>query len=592
MHLLIRLAREHFRPFKKHLIVVIILSCLATSQGYIFGLFGKIVVDDILQIGQDVEPQRPPSEKKRLILVMFSAYIATHCAVALASWVTMFLLTKVGTRLVYDLRRRLNEKILSLHMAFFDQRQPGKIFARIIDDVATLQESISTVVLPLVTSFLQLAIGLTILFIVEWRLAIVVCLTLPFYAGSYAVLTPRIKHINRSIRKHWSALYGVAAERLAGIRVVRSFGSRTRETHEFRTRCEKVLNAVMRNAINSGLLHAVLYLASGAGTALSLVIGASYVRSGVLSLGSLLLFYNSVFYLFNPLIKLTSANIQLQMVSVILSRIYHFLDMEPLIKDSPTAVEIPHLKGNVVFENVSLKYESSRQWALKDVSFEVKPGQLVALVGPSGSGKSTLVSLLLRLYDPTEGRILIDGYDIREVKLSCLRRAVRLVPQEPILFRGTIAENIRYGNLNATPRQVVEAARQAELHQFIWSLPGKYEAPVEEGGTNLSGGQKQRIAFAMALLTNPSILILDDTTSALDAETEARIRKTLERIRAGKTCFMITHRLASAARADFILVLEGGRLIEKGTHQELLTRGGLYARMYQEMKRQAEVGIR
>ena len=272
----------------------------------------------------------------------------------------------------------------------------------------------------------------------------------------------------------------------------------------------------------------------------------------------------------------------IQQMMVVISRVFEVLDEELLIQDRPGAVSLDKIRGRVMFRDVWFRYNDLADNVIKGLDFEVKSGTSVAVVGPSGGGKSTLLNLLLRLYEPTEGKILLDDYDLRDIKISSIRKHVSMVPQEPVLFSGTIAENIVYGRDGATPDQIMLASQRAELHDYVMTLPEKYEARVEERGSNLSGGQKQRLAFAMALLTDPSILILDDTTSALDAKTEARIQVTLDKIMEGRTTFVITHRISTAMRADRILVLDTGRMDGWGTHEELLAQGGVYRELYDQ----------
>jgi subfamily B ATP-binding cassette protein MsbA len=266
---------------------------------------------------------------------------------------------------------------------------------------------------------------------------------------------------------------------------------------------------------------------------------------------------------------------------VVITRIFDILDEEITIHDCPEAIPLRSIRKGIEFRGVSIRYPGTSRDALHNVSFSVPAGSVVSLVGPSGAGKSTLVHLLLRLYDPTAGAILIGGKDIRDYTLTSLRSHIRIVPQEPILFSGTVAENIRYGRFEASAEQVIAAAKAAELHDFIYTLPEKYETEIGERGVSLSGGQKQRLAFAMAILTNPSVLILDDSMSALDAETEERLRRALDRIMAGRTAFIITHRVATAMQADTIVVLDEGRVAEIGRHEELVESGGFYTRMYE-----------
>ena len=320
-------------------------------------------------------------------------------------------------------------------------------------------------------------------------------------------------------------------------------------------------------------------------------LGALSVRAGTMSVGDLVFFNMSLGNLFSPLVSLVNMNATFQQMMVVISRVFEVLDEEILIQDRPNAVRLDRIRGRIAFRHVYFRYQEAGDDILQDLDFSVRPGTSVAVVGPSGSGKSTLVKLLMRLYEPTEGAILVDDYDIRDIKLSSLRKHISMVPQEPVLFSGTIAENIVYGRDEATPEAIMDAARSAELHDFVLTLPTKYEARIGERGTNLSGGQKQRLAFAMAILTDPNILILDDTTSALDAQTEAKIQKTLDRIMEGRTTFVITHRISTAMRADRILVLDNGRMAGWGTHEDLLDEGGVYYQLHEQQQRQEEDSI-
>lgn len=335
-------------------------------------------------------------------------------------------------------------------------------------------------------------------------------------------------------------------------------------------------------------LSATCSAISAVATAGLFYLAAVEVRNGAMTVGDLIYFYMCMGDLFMPLVALANVNAALQQMAVVVSRVFEVLDEEVVIQDRPNAVRLESVQGRVMFRNVSFRYSEAGDEVIKDLSFRVRPGESLAVVGPSGSGKSTLVNLLLRLYEPTQGRVLLDDYDIRDIRLSSLRRHISVVPQEPVLFSGTIAENIRYGRNEVTPDQIMTAAKQSELHDFVMDLPEKYEAKVGERGSNLSGGQKQRLAFAMALLTDPSILVLDDTTSALDAKTEARIQATLDRIMANRTTFVITHRISTAQRADRILVLDNGRMANWGTHDELVATPGVYLDLYEQQQSQPD----
>jgi subfamily B ATP-binding cassette protein MsbA len=368
---------------------------------------------------------------------------------------------------------------------------------------------------------------------------------------------------------------------LNGIRVVKSFAREEYEVDRLAGQMEANFQAVMKAArLNAILTPAVEFLAT-VGVALIVWYGGREVVEGRLSPGSLTAFLAYAVNLSNPIKRLSRAYGAIQQGQAACERVFEALDFEPEVKDAPGAVELPEIAGEVRFENVTFGYEPEAGPVLRDLSLTVRPGQMAALVGPSGAGKTTLVNLVLRFYDVAGGAVLIDGRDVRSVTQESLRRQVGVVPQETLLFSGSIADNVRYGRLSASDGEVLAAARSAHVLEFAAKLPGGLEARVGEKGLALSGGQRQRVAIARALLKDPRILILDEATSALDSESESQVQEALGRLLKGRTSFIIAHRLSTVRRADVIVVLDQGRLVEFGGHGELLARGGLYARLHQ-----------
>ncbi|HID11204.1 MAG TPA: ABC transporter ATP-binding protein [Candidatus Latescibacteria bacterium] len=591
-----RLLRGYLLPHWTRMMLVLATAFGLSLSPYIFGFMSKIMIDKVLEIRPQIQQEtlegetsqtappagRPMEERMRLLWWMFLAYVLIRLTLAGLRWLYSYNITYVGQKLVFRLRQELYDKLQRIQISFFDRQQVGKIMARVFDDVDIVQYSVSHVFVQLLQNMGMLAIGVVLLMHLNIALSAIALATLPFYAVAYRLYRRKVRPINRAQRERNSEMYAVASQAISGIRVVKSFAQEPREERRFFHKAAEVTRLLIKRIVLGNTLGAASGIISVLGTQAVFYLGARKIQAGELSYGTFAQFMVYVASLFSPMVRLSNMNAMVQWVSVALKRVFNLLDEEITIKDRPGAVELEECKGHIVFDHVWLKYEGAEDCALKDITFEVSPGTIVALVGPSGSGKTSLVNLLLRLYDPSKGRIILDGHDLRDIKLSSLRRYIRMVPQEPILFSGTIAENIAYGRPGATPSQIVEAAKAAELHNFIMSLPDKYESEVEEAGANLSGGQKQRMAIAMALLTDPSVLILDDSTSALDAETEARIQQTLDRVMVGRTCFIITHRMSTARKADLILVLKDGWLIEMGSHDELMAKGGMYAQVFHQ----------
>jgi len=564
------------------------------------------------------------ARKLKLLGIFFIAYITIHATLAALRWISWYNTSIIGQKIVFRMRTDLHDKLQSLQMTYFDQIQTGKIMARVIDDVDVIRTNVTNTVIMFATNLTMLAVGCVILYSINWRMALVATCCLPLYGLSYQFFVRRVREATRKIREINSRTYGYLQQKISGIRVVKSFTQEKMELLRYRRLAREYFQTVMRRDVFHILLGGIATIISGAGTAFVLWYGASLVRDGSLSLGEMLFFHATVGCLFSPVIQISDTNVVLQWLVVVIQRVFDVLDEEVTIKDQPGAVKVADMRGLIEFRNVNLKYKAPDpklqpqesadrhghghdhhghhhpmpeeketepqppkefDLAIKDINLAIQPGQMVAITGASGSGKTSLVLMLLRLYEPTDGQILIDGRDVRTIRLTSLRRHVSLVPQESAIFSGTIADNIRYGEPYAPLEAVVAAATAAEIHPFIDELPDKYDTKVGEQGVSLSGGQKQRVSIARALLTDPSVLILDDCTSALDAETEARIQQTLQRVLHRRTSIVITHRTSMAMKADKIIVLDKGRIVEEGRHDELLANRGYYWRIYSSQQK-------
>ena len=560
---------QYLYPYRVRVIVAIFLMFAVTLSAIPMPLFQKQVLDVAI-----------PNRDVGMLWWIFFGVIALYAFRATVSYILNYLISWLGQRIVFDLRFQSYRHLQRLSLAYYDGQQPGKIMSRLTSDIDVIQYTLTSGFVLLITDIATLFVVTAWLFAIEWRLAIAAVGILPVYVISYRLLLKQIREISILLREKWEAMIGGLTEKLYGIAVVKAFAMEALEVERFRTAELERFTISMNQSNLNRLLEVASRLIRAVGTCAILWYGGRMVGKEIKP-GELLAFYSYLSYLYDPAVRVVDFNVQLQWASSAIDRVFETLDTQPEIIDAPDAQPLPFIKGKVAFCDVTFGYDSENP-VLTGIHFTVNPGEIVAVVGPSGAGKTTLVNLLARFYDNDKGAITIDGIDIRNVRLESIRRHIGMVSQETLLFSVTLRENIRYGRRDSTDDEVVAAAKAADLHDFIAELPDGYETKIGEDGIKLSGGQKQRMAIARAILTDPRILILDDATSALDSHTEANIQTALYELMKGRTNFVIAHRLSTVIGADRILVLEAGRIVDSGTHADLVGRPGVYQDLYNE----------
>ena len=490
-----------------------------------------------------------------------------------------YLTASVSQHIVADFRRHLFAHLQTLSVGFFARRRTGELLSRLMNDVTVIQSVVTETPIDTAKQLVTFVGGIGFLLAMNWRLCLLILVLLPLLVFVAKLFGRRLKSLSTSIQDQTAALSTLIEEVIAGIRVVKSFVQTTREEARFSAQVEQSLSLTLRRAGIMAVFIPVISLLTFSAAAAVLWYGGRQVIDGAVSPGELFAFVLFAGILIGPFSSAARVFAQIREAQGATARVFEILDTHPEIRDLPNAIALPAVSGHIAAEHVSFTYDA-RQPVLTDVSFGSKPGELVAIVGPTGAGKTTVMNLLHRFYDPTAGRITVDGIDLRQVTLESWYRQIALVPQETILFGGTILDNIRYGNRDATEEAVKEASRAAYAHDFIMGFPDQYQTLVGEKGINLSGGQRQRIAIARAVLKNPRILLLDEATSSLDTESERLVQEALEHLMKGRTTVVIAHRLTTIQRADRILVLDKGRVVESGTHGELMARQGLYHYLY------------
>jgi ATP-binding cassette subfamily B protein len=520
------------------------------------------------------------SRAPRAILLAGISIVIFAALRGLFAFLQTYWAEKNSQRVAFDLRNDLYAKIQTLSFSYHDRNNTGQLMIRATDDVEKVRLFIGQGLLQLAGSVALLTGTLLILFSTNSRLALVTLWILPVALVLFMAFGILSQPLFVRVQQKLSALNTTLQENLAGIKVVQAFTREKSESAKFESQADHLMKQQITIARLFTFLFPLTFLIANLGQATTLYAGGQQIIRGTLTLGEWQEFSLYLVYLFFPVAQFGFIITQFGQASASATRVFEILDAHNEVTDRPGALALPPVKGEVRFEKVSFRYFNSGEPVLKEVSFEAKPGETVALLGATGSGKTTIINMLPRFYDPTEGRITIDGIDLREVTLDSLRSQIGIVLQETTLFAGSIRENIAFGKPEATLEEVIEAAKAAAAHDFILSFPNGYDTPVGERGTTLSGGQKQRVAIARALLLNPHILILDDSTSSVDMATEAQIQAALELLMKGRTSFVIAQRIGTVMNADQILVLERGQVVARGRHADLLEDSEIYAEIY------------
>ena len=506
--------------------------------------------------------------------------VAIFAVQAVFNFVRTYLLGVVGEGVVADLRKAVFSHLIGLPVAFFEERKTGEITSRLTSDVGTLQNLVSTALANFVNQLILLVGGAVVLFVINARLTLLMLAVVPAVIVAGAFFGRRLRKISMDFQDRVAEANASAEEAIQGIRVVKTFTAEKKESTRYAEQIDASFAVGRRRAMIRAIFIPSIIMAMFIGISVVLWYGGRQVVQGALLPGDLIAFLFLTIFIAGSVASFTGLYSQVQEAIGASKRIFELLESSGDVPEPLEPVVLGSVEGRVRFDGVSFRYHDREERVLEDIELEARPGEVIALVGPSGAGKSTLVTLLPRFYDPTAGRVLLDGVDLRDVSLDELRRNIGVVPQETQLFSGTILDNILYGRPAASRADVVAAARAANADDFVRAFPEGYETIVGERGLKLSGGQRQRIAIARALLKNPRILVLDEATSSLDSESEALVQAALEHLMTGRTTFVIAHRLSTVVGADRIVVLDGGRIVEQGSHAELYAFGGLYRSLY------------
>ncbi len=622
---LLKRVATYARPYRGRIALLLATILVTTGLGLLTPLILRDLIDNTL----------PSGNRQRLNLLAAGLIAIPLISGAIRVW-QRHLNATIGEGVIYDLRSNLFAHLQKMSLRFFTHTRTGELMSRLNNDVVGAQRAISNTIVDIVTNLIQVIATLAVMFTLEWRLTLLGLVVLPIFIVAARRIGGRLREIQRETMDLNAQMNAMMNETLnvSGALLVKLFGRTRTETDRFDNRAARVRDMGVHRAVIASGFFVLLGLVGAVGTALVYWLGGHLVLRDVFTIGEIVAFSAYLTQLYGALQSLTNAPVDFATSIVSFERVFEVIDLPLDIEEKPDALSLPTVEGRLTFDDVTFRYDAAdmailrdverhgkmenvravlsgdeprpvrsadtsgdgaetsqaRTNALEDVSFEIEPGQLVALVGPSGAGKTTLTYLIPRLYDPDEGRILLDGHDLRDLTLETLAEHIGMVTQETYLFHDTIRTNLLYANLDATQAEIEAACRAANIHQFISELPDGYDTVVGERGYRLSGGEKQRLAIARVILKDPRILILDEATASVDTETEQRIQQALERLLAGRTSLVIAHRLSTVRDADRIHVLHRGRIVESGRHEELLAQRGVYDRLYRLQYATQETG--
>jgi len=564
MRRLLHYLRPHAHSIMLSFLLILFGSIMMLATPYLI----KVAIDANIAQGD------MPGLLRTVLLILLTLILS-----AVGTGAQFYLVFSTGRKILAALRADTFAKLQQLSLSYFDQHEVGDIMSRIMNDVDTLNQLLTNGLAIVLSDILQLAGIVTVMLIMNWKLALLSFTVLPVMAVSTIIFARRAQVAYRRTREKIGAVSADLQESITGVRVAQSFAREQVNVEHFDTLNRENRDANIGAAIISSAFFPTVDILSAVASAIVLGAGGLLVLSGQLTVGVIVAFMSYVMRFFQPIRDLSNFYAIFQSAMAGGERVFGLMDEPVAIQDAPDAIVLPTLKGRIEFRHVSMSYRPGEP-VLRDINLLIEPGQTVALVGPTGAGKTSIANLIGRFYDVDSGQVLVDGYDVRRVKLHSLRSQMGIVPQDSFLFSGTIADNIRYGRLDASDQEVEEAARLVNAHDFISRLPQGYDTPVMERGQNLSQGQRQLICFARAVLAQPRILILDEATSSVDTRTEMLIQNALGRLLKGRTSIVIAHRLSTIRDADQVLVIDGGRIVERGTHQSLLAARGLYYSLY------------
>ncbi len=576
-------AKPYIGYFALALAIILILVWLELYQPQILGEAVDECVAKYEEISNDgfsiEELKELRADDLAKVIKLGLLYLATVIAVMALTYTQASILATVGQKIIYNLRNDIFSHMMKLHIGFYNDNPIGRLVTRVTNDCETVNEMFTSVIVNILKSFFVLAGVMVMMLSYNVELALYIFIVIPFITVATFVFRKATRKIYREMRAKISDLNGFVAEHVSGMKVVQAFTAEDDVKEEFETKTEKLRQTNMKQLMAFALYSPVSYVMNITALGILIFVGGHMAMNGIVTLGTLVVFQRYISNFFQPIQELAEQFNTIQSANACAERIFWLMDTEPQIENDPDAVSVDCFKGRIEFKNVWFAYKGE-DWVLKDVSFTVEPGQRVAFVGATGAGKTTIQNLICRYYDIQKGSITIDGIDVKKIRLEDLRRNVGQMLQDVFLFSGDVNDNIRLNETSISDEEIVEAAKTVNAAGFIEKLDGGYSHRVIERGAAFSAGQRQLISFARALAFKPSVLILDEATANIDTETELLIQDALGKLMEGRTTIMVAHRLSTIQNADNIIVMHKGRIVEEGSHQELLEKGGVYYKLY------------